>query len=74
MIRGSSAAARGVLFAVVLLAPAAAAAQFGREAPLATPQGFVGRMTVSPEHGPPGTPVQVAAEGLPADTDFELTR
>src|SRR4029077_16038676 len=28
--------------------------------------------TVSPEHSPPGTPVRVAAEGLPADTDFQL--
>ena len=72
MIRGLGAAARGVLFAVALLAPTAAAAQFGREAPLATAHGFVGRMTVSPEHGPPGTPVRVTAEGLPADTDFQL--
>ena len=29
-------------------------------------------MTVSPEHGPPGTPVRVMAEGLPADTEFQL--
>jgi hypothetical protein len=29
-------------------------------------------MVVSPEHGPPGTPVRVTAEGLPADTQFEL--
>ena len=72
MIGGLGAAVRGVLFAVALLAPAAAAAQLGREAPLATPHGFVGRMTVSPEHGPPGTPVRVTAEGLPADTDFQL--
>jgi hypothetical protein len=72
MIGRLGAAARGVLFAAVLLAPAAAVAQLGREAPLATPHGFVGHMTVSPEHGPPGTPVRVAAEGLPADTDFQL--
>ena len=63
---------RGALCAVALLAPAAAAAQLGREAPLATAHGFVGRMTLSPEHGPPGTPVRVTAEGLPADTDFQL--
>ncbi len=69
---GSGAAARGVLFAITLLGPAAAPAQLGPEAPLATPQGFVGRMTVSPEHGPPGTPVRVAVEGLAADTDFQL--
>jgi hypothetical protein len=66
------AAARGVLFAIALLGPAAAAAQVGAEAPLATAHGFVGRMTVSPEHGPPGTPVRVTAEGLPADTDLQL--
>ncbi len=72
MIGGLGAAARCVLFAIALLAPAAAAAQLGPEAPLATPHGFVGRMTVSPEHGPPGTPVRVTAEGLPADTDFQL--
>ena len=72
MICGLGAAARGVLFAITLLGPAAAAAQLGPEAPLAKPHGFVGRMAVSPEHGPPGTPVRVAAEGLPADTDFQL--
>jgi len=63
---------RGILFAITLLAPAAAAAQLGREAPLATPHGFVGHMALSPEHGPPGTPVRVAAEGLPADAEFQL--
>jgi len=55
-----------------MLGPAAAAAQLGREAPLATAHGFVGRMVVSPEHGSPGAPVQVAAEGLPANTEFQL--
>ena len=29
-------------------------------------------MTVSPEHGLPGTPVRVTAEGLPANADFQL--
>jgi len=53
MIRVMGAAMRGVLVLVALLMPAAAAAQRGREAPLATPQGYVGRMAVSPEHGPP---------------------
>lgn len=72
MIWGLGAAARDVLFAIALLAPAAAGAQLAREAPLATPQGYVGRMTVMPEHGPPGTPVQVTAEAMPADTDLQL--
>ena len=69
---GSLGVAARCLFAVALLAPACAAAQIGREVPLAALHGFVGHMTVSPEHGPPGTPVRVTAEGLPADTDFQL--
>jgi hypothetical protein len=72
MIESLGAALRGTLFAIALLAPVAAGAHLYREAPPATPHGFVGRMTVSPEHGSPGTPVQVTAEGLPADTDFQL--
>src|SRR5690242_8347149 len=72
MIRGVGAALRGVLLAVALLAPAAAAAQVDPEVQPATPHGFVGRMTVSPEHGPTGTPVQIVAEGLPVDTEFQL--
>jgi hypothetical protein len=72
VIRGLGAARRGIFLAVVLLAPAAARAQLGREAPLAEAHGYVGRMAVSPEHGSPGTPVQVAAEGLPTDTEFQL--
>ena len=65
-------ALRDFLFVIALLAPGAAGAQLYREVPLATPHGFVGRMTVSPEHGAPGTPVQVTAEGLPAHTEFQL--
>ena len=72
MIGGLGVAVRGAFFAVALLAPALAGAQPGRDAPLATAHGFVGRMAVSPEHGPPGTPVRVKAEGLPADTDFQV--
>jgi len=72
MIEGPGAAARGILFAVALLAPACAAAQIGREVPLAALHGFVGRMTVSPEHDPAGTRVCVVAEEVPADTDFQL--
>jgi hypothetical protein len=72
VIGSLGAAARGVLFVIALLAPAAASAQLGAEAPLAMPHGFVGRMTLAPEHGPPGTPVRVVAEGLPVDTEFQL--
>jgi hypothetical protein len=72
VIRPLAAAAYAALCIVGLLAPPAAGAQLGLEVPLAALHGFVGRMTVSPEHGPSGTPVQVAAEGLPADTDFQL--
>jgi len=36
-------------------------AQLGPEASLAAPHGFVKRMSVSPEHGPPGTPVRITA-------------
>src|SRR5215469_2395736 len=72
MTRGLGATLSGILFTVALLGPAAAAAQLGREAPLAAAHGFVGRMVVSPEHGSPGAPVQVTAEGLPANTEFQL--
>ena len=72
MTVGLGAAARSLLFAAASLTPAAANAQLGREAPLATPRGFVGRMALSPEHGLPGTPVEVTAEGLPADSEFQL--
>ncbi|HMD63250.1 MAG TPA: hypothetical protein VKF83_04660 [Stellaceae bacterium] len=72
MIWGLGAAARSALCAIALLAPACATAQIGREVPLAALHGFVGHMTVSPDHGPALAPVRVTAEGLPADTDFQL--
>ena len=34
--------------------------------------GFVGRLTVTPDHGPAGTPVKVTAVGLPPDQEFQL--
>jgi hypothetical protein len=56
--------------------PAAAAplaAELGPEVSLAQPSGgYVGRMTVAPDHGPIGTPVTVTAGGLPAEQEFEL--
>lgn len=49
------------------------AATLGPQAPLAQAEnGFVGRLTVTPEHGPVGTPVEVKAEGLPPDQEFQL--
>lgn len=50
------------------------ASALGPEVPLAQPQhGFVGKLAVSPEHGPMGTPITVTASGLPADQGFALT-
>ncbi|MBV9199644.1 MAG: hypothetical protein JOY83_07920 [Alphaproteobacteria bacterium] len=72
MIYGLGAASRGIFCALFILVPSIASAQLSLPAPLAAPKGFVGRMTVSPDHGPAGSPVQVTAEGLPADTDFQL--
>ena len=52
-------------------APAASA--FGPEAPQAEPRGgYVGRLDVTPEHGPAGTPLTVTAQGLPANQEFQL--
>lgn len=49
------------------------AAELGPAALLAEPSGgFVGRMAVTPLHGPVGTPVKVMAEGLPAGQEFQL--
>jgi hypothetical protein len=33
---------------------------------------YVGRMDVSPKHGPAGTPVTVTAEGLPPGEEFQI--
>jgi hypothetical protein len=54
--------------AAVPLAPA-----LGPEVAIGEPLGgYVGRLAVSPEHGPAGTPLTVTAEGLPAGEEFEL--
>jgi hypothetical protein len=50
-----------------------AAAELGPEAPPAeTAGGFVGRLQVTPAHGPVGTPVTVTGEGFPADQNIDL--
>ncbi|MGH6739686.1 MAG: hypothetical protein ACREDY_11765, partial [Bradyrhizobium sp.] len=52
---------------------ASLASSFGRELPQAEPQGgYVGRLDVTPAHGPAGTPLTVTAQGLPADQEFQL--
>ena len=59
------------LHATANAAPLAAA--LGPEAPLAEPSGgYVGRMNVTPDHGPIGTRLTVAAEGLPPEQEFSL--
>ena len=49
------------------------AAEFGPEVTLAEPSGgYVGRLSVTPNHGPVGTPLMVAGEGFPADQELQL--
>jgi hypothetical protein len=49
------------------------AAALGPEVAIVEPSGgYVGRLTVAPEHGPAGTPLTVTAEGLPAGEEFQL--
>ena len=66
------------LLALSLISPArsvAAPAPFslGTEVGVSKPRdGYVGRMDVSPEHGPAGTPVTVTAEGLPPGQEFQV--
>src|SRR3981081_2890251 len=49
------------------------AAQLGRAVPLGEPDGgFVGRLNITPDHGPVGTPVTVSGQGLPPEQDVDL--
>jgi hypothetical protein len=72
------AACAGALFALALgsTTPASAtpkAAEFGPEVALAEPKGgYIGRLEVTPVHGPVGTPVTVTADRLPANQEFQL--
>src|ERR1700748_3271181 len=65
------------LVALALSSPApsvaAPASALGPEVKVSKPRdGYVGRMDVSPEHGPAGTPVTVAAEGLPPGEEVQI--
>src|SRR5215470_10787639 len=54
-------------------AAAAPAAALGPQVELGEPSGgYVGRLDVSPAHAPAGAPVTLAAEGLPANQEFQL--
>ena len=61
-------------FALVSTAVAAPrASDLGPEESLAEPAGgYVGRLSVTPTHGPVGTPLAVTGEGLPPDQEFQL--
>jgi hypothetical protein len=63
------------LLAIMSLAPAFAAPAAGLGPEIAVGEavnGYVGRLDVSPEHAPAGTPVAVIAERLPAGQEFQL--
>ena len=48
------------------------AAELGPQVALTEPSnGYVGRISVAPDHAPIGTPVTVSGQGLPAGQDFE---
>src|SRR6266481_5483001 len=54
-------------------AAASLAAAFGPEVTIGEPSGgYIGRLIVSPEHGPAGTPLTVTATGLPAGEELQL--
>ena len=66
------------MLAVLLVAAGGAqaarrAAELGPEVALTEPKdGFVGRLSVGPSHGPAGTPVTVTGAGFPANQDLDL--
>jgi hypothetical protein len=75
---GRLAVPAGVLIALAVGSMGAAtaaprAAELGPEIPLAEPSGgYVGKLQVTPEHGPIGTPLSVTGEGFPAEQDLML--
>jgi hypothetical protein len=49
------------------------AAELGPEMPAAEPQnGYVGKLSVTPNHGPAGTPLMVSGEGFAPNQEFAL--
>jgi hypothetical protein len=76
MLRAGVAALVVLLFGQAFEATASGlprAADLGPEVAHASPSGaFVGRLTVTPVHGPVGTPIFVRAEGLPAGQEFAI--
>jgi hypothetical protein len=48
------------------------AAEFGPEVTVGEPKGYVGRLTLSPTHGPVGTPVSVSGENFPPEQEVQL--
>jgi len=74
-ICGRLASWAGVLLSLSLVPQTASAtlAALGPEVAIGQPSGgYVGRLMVTPEHGPTGTPLTVTAEGLPAGEEFQL--
>src|ERR1700746_145139 len=60
-----------VLSSSVQAAPRAA--ELGSEVPLTQPKdGYVGRLALSPTHGPVGTPISVSGDGFPPEQQIDL--
>src|ERR1019366_3821842 len=74
--RAMTCALLGLAFSLATAASATAAplaAQLGPVASLAEPNGgYVGRLSVTPEHGPVGTPVTVTGQGLPPEQNIDV--
>lgn len=66
------------LLSLLLLAPvqaksASPAAELGDEIAVGQPKdGYLGQLTLSPDHGPAGTPIAVAAAHLPPNHNFDV--
>src|SRR5437879_1000260 len=74
--RLSAAACALIAFALASISNALAlplAAELGPAVSVGEPSGgFVGRLNVTPDHGPVGTLVTVTGQGLPPEQDIEL--